>query len=472
MTGIPDSVDVLVVGGGPAGSATAARVARLGHSVCVVERGSNVWHRGFAQSLAPGALSVLETLGVRDEVKAVFPRSRGVTLLWGEDRPQYREFADAGGLEITRAGFDRILCSATQRSGAILLSPADVIDVRRALTRDWLARVALNDTRFDIRARIVVDAAGRRAKVPVERIRTSLPLIGILGLWRGSGIGEQSIVEAAADCWYWASARADSTTAAVFFDPRSGTLSEDGSLLERYRRLIANSRLLRGLSDATLMRVEAHDATSRHVGDPLEPGLIRVGECAVSLDPLSSQGIQAAITSGLQAAIVVNTWLRRPDCASAADAFYRNRHAETIQRSRDDGSRIYAEAARRYPTPFWQQRGALQSAPDKPAVETHGRPIPHPQARLRLASGVRVRSTPVVRDDLAVFAPAIVRSGTERPVAFLEGMPVGELAEELVTGAAATHLVKAWSERVGEMPALKVLAWMWQAGVIVESNAA
>jgi flavin-dependent dehydrogenase len=467
MTSPPKSVDVLVIGGGPAGAATALRAAQLGHTVCLVERGANFWHRGFAQSLAPSILPLLDTLGVREEVEAAFPRSPGVMLLWGEEQPKYREFDGVGGFQVERTAFDRILRGAAGRAGATVLCPANVIDVQRTSRPNWTVRLAMDNARFHIGARIIVDAAGKRPKIPAARRRNSPPLIGILGLWRAYELREQSIVEASANCWYWAGALdADSTTAAVFFDPRSRLPANSESLPERYRRLIESSRLLAGTRGATLTRVAAYDATSRHVDDPIEVNLIRVGESAVSLDPLSSQGIQAALTGGLQAAIVVNTWLRQPRRAPAANAFYRNRHAEMIRRNQDNSRRLYAEAADRYRTAFWRQRSALQGEPPMPT--SRGQPVPHPLARLRLATGVCVRPTAVVRHDLAEFAPAIVRSSPERAVAFLGDVPVGKLAEELVADTPVAQVVQTWSERVGEISALKALTWMWQTGVLVD----
>jgi hypothetical protein len=200
------------------------------------------------------------------------------------------------------------------------------------------------------------------------------------------------------------------------------------------------------------------------VHDPVEPGLVRVGEAALSLDPLSSQGIQTALVGALQAAIVTNTWLRSPARAEAADAFYRDRHGETVARSASNASRLYAEAAGRFGTPFWTQRSA-PPAPSPPMARRRP-PAPDPSARLKLAPGVRVGRTAVVRDDLAEFACAIVPAGAARPVAFVSAVPVGELAGRLVAGTQAVELVRMWSALVGEAAALNALTWMWQTGVV------
>ena len=62
--------DVLVIGGGPAGSTVAPLLAEKGHRVVLLEKARHPrFHIG--ESLLPANLSLFERLGVADEVKAV-----------------------------------------------------------------------------------------------------------------------------------------------------------------------------------------------------------------------------------------------------------------------------------------------------------------------------------------------------------------------------------------------------------------
>jgi 2-polyprenyl-6-methoxyphenol hydroxylase-like FAD-dependent oxidoreductase len=69
MKALSGSYDIVVMGGGPAGAATALRAAQLGHNVCLIERGYGQWHAPFCQSLAPSIWPLLDVLGVRDDVE-------------------------------------------------------------------------------------------------------------------------------------------------------------------------------------------------------------------------------------------------------------------------------------------------------------------------------------------------------------------------------------------------------------------
>jgi 2-polyprenyl-6-methoxyphenol hydroxylase-like FAD-dependent oxidoreductase len=71
---------VCVIGAGPAGSTFAARMAQLGHDVCLVERQSFP-RRQLGESLSPGVLPLLDMTGARQSVEAArFRRVRIVRV--------------------------------------------------------------------------------------------------------------------------------------------------------------------------------------------------------------------------------------------------------------------------------------------------------------------------------------------------------------------------------------------------------
>ena len=60
----PHSTDVLVIGGGPAGSAVAARLADEGHDVTLVEKRAEGRHKSCGDLLSPRAVAELSQLEI------------------------------------------------------------------------------------------------------------------------------------------------------------------------------------------------------------------------------------------------------------------------------------------------------------------------------------------------------------------------------------------------------------------------
>ncbi|HSU36150.1 MAG TPA: geranylgeranyl reductase family protein [Propionibacteriaceae bacterium] len=129
VTGSIES-DVIVVGAGPAGSATATHLARRGLHVSLLEKSQFPREKVCGDGLTPRATRQLIRLGIDTSVSAGWLHNKGLRI-YGGDRPFQLDWPDLAdfppyGLVRPRADFDDLLVRNAVASGAKLYELANV----------------------------------------------------------------------------------------------------------------------------------------------------------------------------------------------------------------------------------------------------------------------------------------------------------------------------------------------------------
>lgn len=285
---------MLVLGGGPAGSAAAITAARAGLRVTLVER--EAFPRAApGESLHPGIQPLLRQLGVEQAVlDAGFLRHSGYRVAWGGPAhfEAFGEDADGPwrGFQAWRPTFDAILLEQARSLGVRILQPATAISVVDADGR--VVGVQLKSG--PLLAEVVVDATGRRRLLSrwlALRWRQCGPR---RHAWYGYAHGhgptdETPFLSADHTGWSWiAQVRPD-----VWAWTR---LNFDGSRPDNHWCPPA----LNGLRADGVVR--GADVTWQVAERPAGPGYFLTGDAAAILDPASSHGVLKALMSGLYAA--------------------------------------------------------------------------------------------------------------------------------------------------------------------------
>lgn len=328
--------DVLVVGGGPAGSTIAALLARQGRRVVMLEKDHHPrFHIG--ESLLPGNVDLFERLGVREQVDRIGLPKYGIEFV-PPDLPycSYLDFAegwDPGkdrAWQVRRSELDELLFRHAEKEGAQALEGAHVrqvdFDDAGATVQ---ARLQDGGTRR-WRARFVVDASGRDTllahKFKAKQKNPRHNSTALFGHFRNARRLEGRREGNVSICWFqhgwfWFIPLADGSTSVGAVCWAYYLKARDKPLKEYFYDTIALCPELHDrLKDAELIDGTVHATgnfsyTSTHAtGDRY----LIVGDAYTFIDPMFSSGVFLAMQNAFDGAGFVATALDRPARLPAA----------------------------------------------------------------------------------------------------------------------------------------------------------
>jgi flavin-dependent dehydrogenase len=287
--------DIIVVGAGPGGCATALWAARLGLSVCLLHR-ETADRYVPGETLHPAIEPLFNQLGAAEVLeRATRRRTTGHTVHWrgAERRVEYGADHDGtwSGFEVDRAELHKGLRQAAAEAGVEVVASVSC----RPLI-DTCGRVGgVVDSGGRRTARMVIDAAGGThwlaRTLGLEVRRVSPRLVATYGrVACPAGTHPEGGLQSHALGWEWIAAVDEADTFAWV-------------RLSTYRdaRTAPPLALAHGRA---VGRTSRADATWRHVTCCAGPGWALVGDAAFVVDPLASHGMLLAVMSGMMAAHV------------------------------------------------------------------------------------------------------------------------------------------------------------------------
>ena len=458
--------DVAVLGAGPAGSTIASRLARLGYRVQVFEA-SPFPRPHIGESLPASILPLLKELGVREEVEtAGFLRPAGAIVHWAGEIRHRTDVAN--GFQVDRSRFDSILLQAALSHGVSISQPARVTHFTRSNAGEWHLSVQASGAIRSFACRFIVDATGKKGSLPGrKRLNLQPPTLALCAYWMDVKLsGIETLIEASTDQWYWGAPLPDgSVNATVFVDPmRVGKKSDIGSG-DLYLQLLQCSKLLSACCNGRqVTAVQACLAGASRVLDPIGDDWLKIGEAAISLDPLSSQGVQNAIVSGLQGAAIVNTLLTYPESRDAALAFCRERLTENGTQHSQMAAKLYRQQAVTTPTSFWIARSSGDES-SLPLIDPPAAPLSL-DAMVRLNPHATWQPTPALIDNRIRWQSALHLPGN-RPMAWLDGVDLSVLLQRPFESVRIRDLLGSWTGAIGADRAFRILRFLYEHGVIM-----
>jgi len=230
-------IDVLVIGGGPAGATAAGQLASWGRSVVVVHAEPS--HPSLAESLPAGVRKVFNLVGQGELVAAArfFPNDGNVASWAGRSTVTT---SDVPGYHVLRARFDQVLRRSARKAGARIVYGR----VRRVecSTPFEVVCTTRSGAEVSFRARHLLDCSGRTGVVARRGLRLAdagYRTLAVAAEWdcRHWPPDERTrtFVESYRDGWAWSVPPVSDQTPVHGHD-RSGSTGGEDRVVERVRR--------------------------------------------------------------------------------------------------------------------------------------------------------------------------------------------------------------------------------------------
>lgn len=328
--------DVIVIGGGPAGSAAALYLARSGYQVALLDQASFPRDKVCGEFISPAADAILDDLGALSAIEAQSPaRLAGVAVSSYEKEGFAVEYPFLPGvkgpmtsLSLPRLILDQLMIQKVAQAGVEVKEGNKVTDF--ILEDGKVAGVRGRDasrTAFAFRSRVVIDAGGRNS--------VSLRRFGLMKKRRGLGkialAAHWTVKKPLKKYCYMHISRPGYTGSAPTGERQVNVvLVVDESCLrgrdmqDFYVQTVLQNPLRRSLLDGGHVeeKVRSVDSLAFSARPPKVGGLLLVGDAAGFIDPFTGEGIYLSLRSAQIASGVIDAAFKRNDFSKGSLSVY------------------------------------------------------------------------------------------------------------------------------------------------------
>ena len=326
--------DVIVVGGGPAGSVSAALLAERGHHVLLVDKARFPRHKPCSEYVNPAGVRVLAELGLLRELQALGAHRVAFMAIHAPGGQRFLVDFDTAApgehaLGISRYRLDALLLARAREAGVRVREGVHVRDLISEKGQIEGVVATVDGGREVLRSRLVIGADGRHSAV-ARALALDTPLrwprrTGLIAHYRGvTGLERGGEMHVAGHGYAGLAPLEEGLTNVAFVADSAAVAARSGTLQEFFdtglgRMPAVAARLVGAEQSGNIRGVGPMAHRARRVtGD----GFLLVGDAAGFLDPFTGDGIYEALRGALLAVPVADAALRAGDLSARRLAPY------------------------------------------------------------------------------------------------------------------------------------------------------